>query len=82
MAFLIHPEHGATNVGDGEVEALEKQGWKRATHDDWFRANGKPHLAKDGKAPKVEAPATDATAAPEAPAKPKAKPGPKPKAKG
>lgn len=78
MAFLIHPEHGATNVGDGEVEELEKQGWKRATHDDWFRANGKPHLAKDGKATKGEAPAPEAPAAPEA-SKPAAKKGGRPR---
>jgi hypothetical protein len=39
--FFIHPDHGAHNASESEAEALEKQGWKRSTPDEWFRMNGK-----------------------------------------
>ena len=44
--FMIHKEHGAINVSDGEAVAHEKNGWIRATTDDWFRMNGKEHLCQ------------------------------------
>lgn len=66
MAFLIHDEHGATNVGAGEVEALLKLGWRQSSLDGWFRLNGKSELASDGGRPK------EATTE-------RKKPGPKPK---
>ena len=45
--FFIHPQHGAMNASESEAPALEKQGWKRSTHDEWFRMNGKPHLCSE-----------------------------------
>lgn len=34
--FMTHPIHGATNVGSGEVEAHEANGWKISTHEEWL----------------------------------------------
>lgn len=36
MPFMTHPIHGATNVGSGEVEAHEVNGWKISTHEEWL----------------------------------------------
>lgn len=43
MPFMTHPIHGATNVGSGEVEAHEANGWKISTHEEWMA----PKLKKD-----------------------------------
>lgn len=47
MQFMIHEEHGATNIPEGEVEAHEKLGWKKASTDDWFRMSGKVHIRNE-----------------------------------
>lgn len=52
--FLIHPEHGATNVNDFDAIELKKQGWKEATVDEWFRMNGKEHLCASPEPEKQE----------------------------
>lgn len=39
--FFIHPEHGAMNASESEAPALEKQGWRVSTHEEWMRMNGK-----------------------------------------
>jgi hypothetical protein len=36
MTFMVHPEHGATNVSPAEVEAHEKNGWVVSTHEEWM----------------------------------------------
>lgn len=36
MPFMTHPDHGATNVSSGEVEAHEAIGWKISTHAEWM----------------------------------------------
>lgn len=41
MIFMIHPEHGAINVNEGDVEAHEKLGWIKSTREHWFFINGK-----------------------------------------
>lgn len=46
MTFLVHKEHGATNVSESEVEAMVKIGWVVSTHAEW--------MAMHGKGPKVE----------------------------
>lgn len=50
MPFMTHPIHGATNVGSGEVVALEAEGWKISTHEEWLSLKAK----KD--APAIEQP--------------------------
>ena len=49
MTFMVHKEHGATNVSPTETDALVKLGWVVSTHDEW--------MAMNGKGPKVETPA-------------------------
>lgn len=34
MAFMIHPDHGATYTSD--VEGHEKNGWKESTPEEWL----------------------------------------------
>jgi len=46
MTFLVHKEHGATNVSEADVPELVKQGWIVSTHAEW--------LAMAGKGPKAE----------------------------
>jgi hypothetical protein len=41
MAFFVHPQHGATNASESDAPALEQQGWKLSTPQEWFRMNGK-----------------------------------------
>tara|TARA_R110000868_G_scaffold304883_1_gene566036 strand:- start:335 stop:532 length:198 start_codon:yes stop_codon:yes gene_type:complete len=48
MTFMVHKEHGATNVSPSETDALVKLGWVVSTHDEW--------KAMHGKGPKVETP--------------------------
>jgi hypothetical protein len=48
MAFFVHPQHGATNASESDAPALEQQGWKLSTHQEWFRMNGKQY---PGEAP-------------------------------
>lgn len=43
MAFMMHPDHGATYTND--VEGHEKNGWKVSTPDEWL-AKKKPDMAK------------------------------------
>jgi hypothetical protein len=43
MAFFVHPEHGATNASESDAPALEQQGWKLSTPQEWFRMNGKQY---------------------------------------
>lgn len=45
MTFLIHPEHGATNAPESEVEELKKQGWHVSNHAYWLSLKGKPFVA-------------------------------------
>ena len=65
MTFLVHKEHGATNVSESEVEAMVKIGWVVSTHAEWMAMNGKgPKVAdkpvevierkKPGRKPKAE----------------------------
>jgi hypothetical protein len=49
MAFLIHPEHGATNAGDADLPSLIKAGWLVSNHAYWLSLKG-----KEFKAPKDE----------------------------
>jgi hypothetical protein len=37
MVFMIHPEHGATNVREGNVEEHEKNGWRVSTPAEWLK---------------------------------------------
>jgi hypothetical protein len=46
MTFMVHPEHGAMNVSDAEVPAMEKRGWVVSTH--------KAEMARKGKGPVSE----------------------------
>lgn len=46
MTFIVHKEHGATNVSEADVPELVKQGWVVSTHAEW--------MAMAGKGPKVE----------------------------
>jgi hypothetical protein len=41
MTFMVHPEHGATNVSDAEVPAMEKRGWVVSTHEAEMARMGK-----------------------------------------
>lgn len=50
MLYMTHKEHGATNVPDGEQAAMEKNGWKVSTPQEWFKLM-KP--AKEEKAKKL-----------------------------
>lgn len=58
--FMTHPEHGATNVGSGEVALLESLGWKVTTEAEWLGAKLKPAevVAEDqprrGRPPKAK----------------------------
>lgn len=36
MTFLVHPEHGATNVSEAEVEQHKKHGWIVSTPEEWL----------------------------------------------
>lgn len=36
MQFMTHPEHGAHNAQDGEVEAMIKNGWSISTREEWM----------------------------------------------
>jgi hypothetical protein len=40
MAFMTHPEHGATNTQD--VEGHEKNGWKISTLKEWMGPKYRP----------------------------------------
>lgn len=71
MAFMTHPEHGATNTQD--VEAHEKNGWKVSTHAEWMALAGKGGIP--GESPIVPGDSPIAQDAPK-------KRGPKPKPKG
>lgn len=42
MIFMTHPEHGATNVQQAEVEAHEKLGWKQTSTAEWLARKNKP----------------------------------------
>lgn len=42
MTFLVHPEHGATNVSPAEVEEHEKNGWKVSTPEEWMAKKTAP----------------------------------------
>ena len=41
MTFMVHKEHGATNVSPSETDALVKLGWVVSTHDEWKAMHGK-----------------------------------------
>lgn len=36
MTFMVHPEHGATNVSQAEVQEHEKRGWVVSTPEEWL----------------------------------------------
>jgi len=42
MTFLVHPEHGVTNVSPAEVEEHEKNGWKVTTPEEWMAQKNAP----------------------------------------
>lgn len=72
--FFIHPDHGATNASESEAATLEKQGWRRASVDEWFRLGGKAHLCAEmpdheGEPAEGSPIPLDAQVAPMAPAK-------------
>ena len=41
MTFLVHKEHGATNVSESEVPDMVKIGWIVSTHAEWMADHGK-----------------------------------------
>ena len=41
MTFMVHPEHGANNVSESDVEKESKNGWKVSTHGEWMAMAGK-----------------------------------------
>jgi hypothetical protein len=56
--FFIHHEHGATNAPESDAPALEEQGWKASTVEEWFRMNGKGYVFDGEQAdPEQEQPA-------------------------
>lgn len=44
MAFMTHPQHGATNTQD--VDEHVKNGWVVNTHEAWLAAKAKPVAAQ------------------------------------
>lgn len=58
MTFLVHKDHGATNVSESEVEAMQKLGWVVSTHEAMMAIKyGKPEVEapkKRGRPAKVE----------------------------
>lgn len=41
MIFITHPEHGADNVTETDLPAMEARGWKVTSRDEWMGAKGK-----------------------------------------
>ena len=63
MTFLVHKEHGATNVSESEVPEMVKIGWLVSTHAEWMAMHGKGpkpepveviERKKPGRKPKAE----------------------------
>lgn len=51
MAFFVHPQHGATNAPESDAPALEQQGWKLSTPQEWFRMSGKQYPGEESDQP-------------------------------
>lgn len=56
MTFLVHKDHGATNVSPAEVAEHEKHGWVVSTFEDWLALKNpeKQEPKKRGRPAKVE----------------------------
>lgn len=52
MTFLVHPEHGATNVSPAEVEAHEKLGWVVSTPEAWMALKSPAKPVEQAETPK------------------------------
>ena len=52
MTFLVHKDHGATNVSPAEVAEHEKNGWVVSTPEAWLELKYMPEVQNIPEAPK------------------------------